>query len=189
MALIIRTSELTSLPGRASAFKSPCAVGPVWCWPRTQGITRWMSTNSSSIMSILLLLSYWSAYYFSFFNRIEVSIFSSSVSYSYISIRKSIVDTKFSHISSVMFNQLHCLPLSARIEFKIVALVLKSKLGVAPKYLRDHIRSLLSATSRRPLRSLDRRFFLSREFGPPWLKLDPLPPLGLPSGMPFFPLA
>src|SRR6218665_1004300 len=61
---------------------------------------------------------------------------------------------KFSHISSFMFNQLHWLPLSARIEFKIVDLVLKSKLGVAPKYFWDHIRSPLSATSR-PFRSLD----------------------------------
>jgi len=56
---------------------------------------------------------------------------------------------KFSHIS-FMFNQLHWLPLSARIGFKIVVLVLKSKLGVAPKFLRDHIVSPLSATSHRP---------------------------------------
>jgi len=41
-----------------------------------------------------------------------------------------------------MFNQLHWLPLSARLEFKIHALVLKSKLGVASKYLRDHIAPL-----------------------------------------------
>ena len=34
-------------------------------------------------------------------------------------------------------------------------LVLKSKLGVAPKYLRGHIRSPLSATSYSPLHSLD----------------------------------
>ena len=68
---------------------------------------------------------------------------------------------KFSHISPFMFNQLHWLPLSARIEFKIAALVLKSKLGVAPKYHRGHIRFPLSATSHRPLRSLD-RFFVPR---------------------------
>src|SRR6218665_2463298 len=49
----------------------------------------------------------------------------------------------------------HWLPLSARIEFKLVVLVLKSKLGVAPKYLRDQIRFPLSANSHRPLRSLD----------------------------------
>src|SRR6218665_854809 len=54
---------------------------------------------------------------------------------------------KFSNISSFTFNRLHWLPLSARIKFRILALVLKSKLGVAPKYLWDHIRSPLSATS------------------------------------------
>src|SRR6218665_967144 len=66
---------------------------------------------------------------------------------------------KFSHISSC-FDQLRWLSLSPRIEFKIVALVLKSKQGVAPKYLRDHICSPLSATSHRPLRSLDRQIVL-----------------------------
>ena len=64
---------------------------------------------------------------------------------------------KSSHISSFMFNQLQWLPLSDRTEFKIIALVLKSKLGVAPKYLRDQIHSPLSATSHRPLRSLDQK--------------------------------
>ena len=33
------------------------------------------------------------------------------------------------------------------LEFKIPVLVLKSKLGVAPKYIMDHIRSTLSATT------------------------------------------
>ena len=63
---------------------------------------------------------------------------------------------KFSHISSFMINQLHWLPLTARIGFKVLILVLKSKLGIAPKYLRDHIRSPLSSVSHRPLRSLVR---------------------------------
>ena len=55
------------------------------------------------------------------------------------------------------------LPLSDRIQFKVLALVLKSKLGLAPKYLRDVIRPPLSATSHRPLRSLDRSdFFVPR---------------------------
>ena len=63
---------------------------------------------------------------------------------------------KFSHISSFMINQLHWLPLTARIQFKVLVLVLKSKLGIAPKYLRDHIRSPLSSVSHRPLRSLVR---------------------------------
>src|SRR6218665_113676 len=61
-----------------------------------------------------------------------------------------------------MINQLHWLPLSARLEFKILVLVLKSKLGLAskyfaPKYLRDHICSNLSATSHQPLCSSDRQ--------------------------------
>ena len=55
-----------------------------------------------------------------------------------------------------MVEQLHWLPLSARIQFKIIALVLKSKLGFAPKYLRDLIRNPLSSTSLRSLRSADR---------------------------------
>ena len=59
-----------------------------------------------------------------------------------------------------MINQLHSLPLSARIRLKILVLVLKSKLGVASKYLRDHIGSPLSATSHRPLSSLDRQILI-----------------------------
>jgi len=47
------------------------------------------------------------------------------------------------------------LPLSARIQLKILVLVVNSKLDVAPKYLRDHFRSPLSATSHRPLCSFD----------------------------------
>src|SRR6218665_1287593 len=51
--------------------------------------------------------------------------------------------------------QLHWLPLSACIRLKILVLVVKSKLGLAPKFLRDHIRSPLSVTLHRPLRSFD----------------------------------
>ena len=54
-----------------------------------------------------------------------------------------------------MVNELHWPPLSARIQFKVLVLVLKSKLGLAPKYLRDLIHVPLSAASHRPLRSLD----------------------------------
>jgi len=50
---------------------------------------------------------------------------------------------------------LHGLPLPASIQFKILVLVLKSKLGVAPKYLSDHICSPLSAVSHRLLHALD----------------------------------
>jgi len=70
---------------------------------------------------------------------------------------------KYSHISSFMINQLHWLPFPARIQFKLLVLVLKSKLGLAPKYLGDHIRSPISASSHRPLRSLERSdFFVPR---------------------------
>src|ERR1043165_6594746 len=55
-----------------------------------------------------------------------------------------------------LINQLHWLPLTAQVQFKVLVLVLKSKLGIAPKYLRDHIRSPLSSVSHRPLRSLVR---------------------------------
>src|SRR5688572_2147041 len=60
------------------------------------------------------------------------------------------------HISSFMINQLHWLPLTVRFRFKVCVLVLKSKLGIAPKYLRDRIRSPLSSVSHRPLRFLFR---------------------------------
>ena len=40
---------------------------------------------------------------------------------------------RFSHISTFMAEQLHWLPLSARIQFKVLIVVLKSQLGLAPK--------------------------------------------------------
>src|SRR6218665_3858707 len=49
---------------------------------------------------------------------------------------------KFSHIPSLIINQLHWLSLSVPIQLKMLVLVLKSKLGVSRKYLRDHIGSL-----------------------------------------------
>src|SRR5688572_25418535 len=42
---------------------------------------------------------------------------------------------RFSHISTFVAEQLHWLPLSVRIQFKVLILMLKSQLGVAPKYL------------------------------------------------------
>ena len=52
---------------------------------------------------------------------------------------------------------LHWLPISTRIEYKILLIVLKAQMGVAPKYLHDAIRLPTSASSLHPLRSLDRR--------------------------------
>ena len=62
---------------------------------------------------------------------------------------------KWSNILLFMVNQLHWLHHSDRIQFKGLTLVVKSKLGLAPKYLRDLIRPPLSESSHRPLRSVD----------------------------------
>ena len=63
---------------------------------------------------------------------------------------------RFSHISSYMLEQLHWLPLTARIQLKVLVLVCRSYSGLAPKYLCCLVRRPISATSHRPLRSLDR---------------------------------
>src|SRR5688572_6914766 len=63
---------------------------------------------------------------------------------------------RFSHISTFMAEQLHWLPLSVRIQFKVLIIMLKSQLGLAPKYLCHQILRPLSATSKRLLRSSDR---------------------------------
>src|SRR6218665_13234 len=44
-----------------------------------------------------------------------------------------------------------------RIEYKVLLIVLKAQVGVAPRYLGDAIRLLTSASSLRSLRSMDRR--------------------------------
>ena len=53
---------------------------------------------------------------------------------------------RLSHISTFMTEQLHWLPLSVRIHFKVLILMLKSQLGLAPKYLCYQILRPLSAT-------------------------------------------
>ena len=63
---------------------------------------------------------------------------------------------RFSHISDYMTEVLHWLPITSRIHYKILLLVSKSQLGLAPKYLLDFMHKPLSATSARPLRSTDR---------------------------------
>src|SRR6218665_1307946 len=67
---------------------------------------------------------------------------------------------QFSHISTFMMEKLHWLPLSARIHFKIIFLVYKAFLGLAPSYLFKLIMRPLSAISDRPLRSLVRNELL-----------------------------
>src|SRR6218665_3392767 len=64
---------------------------------------------------------------------------------------------RYSHVSSYIKEHLHWPPLSTRIEYKVLLIVLKAQMAVAPKYLRDAIRLPTSASSFRPLRSLDRR--------------------------------
>src|SRR5688572_33052418 len=44
---------------------------------------------------------------------------------------------RFSHISTFMIEDLHWLPLTARIQFKILFLTCKTFLGQAPRYLCD----------------------------------------------------
>ena len=63
---------------------------------------------------------------------------------------------KFSYMSSFTANQFHRLPLSARIQFIMYVLILKSKLGVAPN-ISGIIYSLpLSAVSHLPLSFLSK---------------------------------
>src|SRR5688572_21542463 len=54
-----------------------------------------------------------------------------------------------------MTEDLHWLPLTTRIQFKILFLTCKTFLGQAPRYLCDLMRRPISATSGRPLRSFD----------------------------------
>ena len=68
----------------------------------------------------------------------------------------------YSHISSYQGTSLigfqsDWLPISTRIEYKGLLIVLKAPMGMAPKYLRDAIRLPTSASYLRPLCSLDRR--------------------------------
>ena len=63
---------------------------------------------------------------------------------------------RYSHISTLMFDELHWLPLAARIQFKILTLIFKAQRGLAPQYLIGVILRPHSAPSHRPLRSCNR---------------------------------
>ena len=95
---------------------------------------------------------------------------------------------KFSHISSFMINQLHWLPLTARIQFKVLVLVLKSKLGIAPKYLRHHSCSPVFSVSHRPLRSLVRHTLFVPRVRTTMAQTRSFATIGPSYGMPFRPL-
>src|SRR6218665_2455715 len=68
----------------------------------------------------------------------------------------------YSHISSSYIKKhLHWLPISTRIKYKVLLIVLKAQMEVAPKYLCDAIRLPTSASSLRSLHSLAGRRSLS----------------------------
>src|SRR6218665_691899 len=62
----------------------------------------------------------------------------------------------FSYISDYMINELHWLPILARVRYKVLLLVAKSQQGLAPRYLCELMAKPLSARSSCPLRSADR---------------------------------
>jgi len=62
----------------------------------------------------------------------------------------------YSHISDYMINEMHWLPISARVRYKVLLLAAKSQQGLAPKYLSQLMFTPLPARSSRPLRSADR---------------------------------
>src|SRR6218665_1521572 len=55
-----------------------------------------------------------------------------------------------------MINDLHWLPILARVRYKVLLLVAKSHRGIAPKYLCERMSKPQSACSSRPLHSADR---------------------------------
>jgi len=60
--------------------------------------------------------------------------------------------------STYMTEVLHWLPIASRIKFKVLLLVFKSQLGLAPSYLIDFMLKPMSSTSACPLRSTDRLY-------------------------------
>jgi len=65
--------------------------------------------------------------------------------------------TPISPATSKNISGLHWLPISTRIGYNVLLIVLKAQMWVAPKYLHYAIPLPTSASSLRPLRSLDRR--------------------------------
>src|SRR6218665_2872504 len=62
----------------------------------------------------------------------------------------------YSHISDYMINELHWLPILARVRYKVLLLPAKSQQGLGPKYLCELMSKPPSARCSRPLRSADR---------------------------------
>ena len=63
---------------------------------------------------------------------------------------------KFSHISAAIRDELHWLPITKRIEFKIALMVRHCLVGAAPEYLMELCHPVGSAVSRQCLRSVSR---------------------------------
>ena len=59
------------------------------------------------------------------------------------------------HVSSYMLDVLHWLPLQQRISFRIIALIWRPLLGLAPAYLWDFCCTTLSVMGRRSLSSVE----------------------------------
>jgi len=91
---------------------------------------------------------------------------------------------RYSHISSFI-KELHWLPISTCIKYKVLLIVLKVQIGVAPKYLRDGIRLPTSASSLRHLRSLDRRELFVPRTRTTWPCLDRFPLMAFLFGIAF----
>src|SRR5688572_20910636 len=67
---------------------------------------------------------------------------------------------RYSRISSVMYGELHWLPLPVRIQFEFFILISKAQRSLAPKYLVDVILRPHSASSQRQLRYSNRLYLL-----------------------------
>src|SRR6218665_4214608 len=69
---------------------------------------------------------------------------------------------KYDHVTPLLRDVLHWLPVSLRIEFKICLLVYKSLHGAMPGYLRDYCKEMHSSDSGLRLRSTDKCDLLTR---------------------------
>src|SRR6218665_3613250 len=69
--------------------------------------------------------------------------------------------SKFSSITAYMCDVLHWLPISARIQYRITAMVSRCVLGYAPSYLRDLCCPVSVLAARRVLRSVEGLSFWS----------------------------
>src|SRR6218665_3991224 len=88
----------------------------------------------------------------------------------------------YSHISDYMIDELHWLPILARVRYKVLLLVAKSQQDLAPEYLGDLMSKPPSARSSRPLRSADRCDLLIHVYRPTMVPYFSIPESGLCCG-------